>query len=153
MISAEDYDCIVQLEENRSKYIDQQPDQCAKTFLNLLGHVSKDQTIQYLLVMIDDILQDNRARVDVFIHYGQKKKESVWSPFLNLLNRQDGFIVNMSSSILAKMACCGSEQMSKADLNFYLQWLKDQLTNNVSELLNGIDLFQDQESCTKTFLS
>lgn len=61
MISQEDYTFIVafdnadaasreaQLQDNRS--------QCAKTFLNLLGHVSKDQTIQYILVMIDDMLQ------------------------------------------------------------------------------------------------
>lgn len=31
--------------------------QCAKTFLNVMAHISKDQTVQYILTMVDDILQ------------------------------------------------------------------------------------------------
>jgi V-type H+-transporting ATPase subunit H len=34
----------------------------------------------------------------------------------------------MTSRIIAKLACWGQDQMPKSDLNFYLQWLKDQLT-------------------------
>lgn len=133
MITNEDYLCVSALDsDQRASYLKQNPAQCAKTFLNLLSHVSKDQTIQYILVMIDDLLQEDRSRVEVFLEYTLKRKESVWGPFLNLLNRQDGFIVNMSSRILAKLACWGHEQMPKADLHFYLQWLKDQLTAKVS---------------------
>lgn len=85
--------------------------------------------------MIDDLLQEDRSRVDIFHEYASKRKESVWGPFLNLLNRQNGFIVNMASRILAKLACWTHEQMPKSDLHFYLQWLKDQLTLNVSMIL------------------
>ena len=35
------------------------PAQLAKTFLNLLNQISKDQTIQYLLTLLDDVLQVN----------------------------------------------------------------------------------------------
>lgn len=152
MISNEDFECITALDDKRSKHIEQYPDQCAKTLINLLTHVSKDQTIQYVLVLIDDILQEDRARVEMFISYGIKRKESIWSPFLNLLNRQDGFIVNMSANILAKLACCGSEQMNKADLNFYLQWLKDQLTNQVSgaDSVDGVGRSQQSERVWET---
>lgn len=133
MITSEDYLCVSALDsDQRATYLHQNPSQCAKTFLNLLSHVSKDQTIQYILVMIDDLLQEDRTRVEIFHEYAAKRKESVWGPFLNLLNRQDGFIVNMSSRILAKLACWGHELMPKADLTFYLQWLKDQLTIKVS---------------------
>lgn len=31
--------------------------QCAKTFLNLMAHISKEQTVQYILTLIDDTLQ------------------------------------------------------------------------------------------------
>lgn len=141
MISQEDYQCVVALDgDKRAQYMQQSPSQCAKTFLNLLSHVSKDQTIQYILVMIDDLLQEDRSRVEIFHEYAAKRKESVWGPFLNLLNRQDGFIVNMSSRILAKLACWGQEQMPKADLHFYLQWLKDQLVIKVSENFAIINL-------------
>lgn len=132
MISQEDYHCITALDKSKAGYLQSNPSQAVKTLLNLLSHVSKDSTIQYILVMIDDLLQEDRSRVDFFHEYCSKHKECVWGPFLNLLNRQDGFIVNMSSRILAKMACWGHEMMPKSDLNFYLQFLKDQLTVHVS---------------------
>lgn len=133
MISAEDFDCISALDgDTKAAYLKQSPDQAARTLLNLLTHVSKDTTIQYILVLIDDLLQEDRSRVDIFHEYALARKENVWSPFLNLLNRNNGFIVNMASRILAKLACWTPVQMPKADLTFYLQFLKDQLTLNVS---------------------
>lgn len=61
MISQEDYNFIVAFDNadaaGREKILKESRAQCAKTFLNLLGHVSKDQTIQYILIMIDDMLQ------------------------------------------------------------------------------------------------
>ncbi len=34
--------------------------QCAKTFLNLMAHISKEQTVQYILTLNDDTLQVHR---------------------------------------------------------------------------------------------
>ena len=65
--------------------------------------------------------------------YSRKRKESVWAAFLNLLNRPDGFIQNMTSRwplnlvftvdlifcstrVVAKMACWSPEQMQGSDL-------------------------------------
>ena len=31
--------------------------QFAKTFFNLMSHIAKDQTLQYILTMLDDVLQ------------------------------------------------------------------------------------------------
>lgn len=57
MISNEDYQCISALDsDKKGLYLKEQAYQSAKTYLNLLSHVSKDTTIQYLLVMIDDLL-------------------------------------------------------------------------------------------------
>lgn len=58
MISQEDFSVISALDsDKRGPLIQENPTQCAKTLLNLLSHVSKDQTIQYILVLIDDMLQ------------------------------------------------------------------------------------------------
>ncbi|XP_046991432.1 V-type proton ATPase subunit H isoform X1 [Schistocerca americana] len=143
MISQEDYSFIVAFDnadaQAREKLLKDNRNQAAKTFLNLLGHVSKDQTIQYILIMIDDMLQEDRKRVEIFHEHCAKKKESVWGPFLNLLNRPDGFIVNMTSRIIAKIACWSQDLMDKSDLQFYLAWLKDQLKQN-SEALKDATL-------------
>nr|CAD7399335.1 unnamed protein product [Timema poppensis] len=134
MISQEDYNFIVSFDNadsaTRESLLKDNRNQCAKTFLNLLGHVSKDQTIQYILIMIDDMLQEDRSRVEIFREHAAKKRESVWGPFLNLLNRPDGFIMNMTSKIIAKIACWSQELMDRSDLHFYLTWLKDQLKQN-----------------------
>ncbi|XP_028147809.2 V-type proton ATPase subunit H isoform X1 [Diabrotica virgifera virgifera] len=131
MISQEDYNFIVAFDvtdsAKREALLKSDRNQCAQTLLNLLGHVSKDQTLQYILVLVDDMLQENRSRVEIFHEYANQKKESVWGPFLNLLNRQDGFITNMTSRIIAKIACWSQTLMDRSDLHFYLTWLKDQL--------------------------
>ncbi|XP_062120971.1 V-type proton ATPase subunit H isoform X4 [Drosophila sulfurigaster albostrigata] len=138
MISQEDYQAISALDKSRAAYLTQNSTQVVKTLLNLVSHLSKDSTIQYILVLLDDLLQEDRSRVDLFHETSGKLKQCVWGPFLNLLNRQDGFIVNMSSRILAKFACWGHETMPKSDLNFYLQFLKDQLATNNNEYIQSV---------------
>jgi len=142
MISQEDYNFIVAFDNadaaNREALLKDNRSQCAKTFLNLLGHVSKDQTIQYILIMIDDMLQEDHSRVEIFHEHASKKRESVWGPFLNLLNRPNGFIMNMTSKIIAKIACWSQELMDRSDLQFYLTWLKDQLKQNNNEYMQSV---------------
>ena len=58
------------------------PQQCAKTLYNLLGHISKDQTVQYLLTLVDDFLQEDKARVAIFrctksVQYTSAKAQAV----------------------------------------------------------------------------
>jgi len=141
MISQEDFNFITWLDnsttEQRQQLLKEKPYQCAKTFLNLMGHISKDQTVQYILTMIDDMLQD-KSRVDVFREYARKNKESVWAPFLNMLNRPDGFIVNQTSRIIAKIACWSKDPMEGSDLVYYLTWLKDQMKVPGNEYLQTV---------------
>lgn len=59
MISQEDYEVIIAVEmpgQNRGALLHSHRLQVARTFMNLLGHISKDQTIQYILILVDDIL-------------------------------------------------------------------------------------------------
>lgn len=64
MITQDDYNFIIAFDKARDKksrdeILSSQANQCSKTFLSLLGHISKDQTLQYILIMIDDMLQVN----------------------------------------------------------------------------------------------
>jgi len=131
MISEEDYSFISRYDvadvDTREKIVQENPLQSAKTFYSLIGHISKDQTIQYLLTLVDDFLQEKKNRVAIFREYARKRKESVWAQFLNLLNRPDGFIQNMTARVIAKMACWSAEPMKGQDLQHFLLWLKDQL--------------------------
>ena len=70
MISEEDFSFISRYDvatvANREKIVEENPLQSAKTFYSLLGHISKDQTIQYLLILVDDFLQEQTGRVELF---------------------------------------------------------------------------------------
>jgi len=143
MISQEDFNFITRYDsagdpQAREKVVSENPMQCAKTFYNLLGHISKDQTIQYLLTLVDDFLQENKARVGILRQYSRSKKESVWAHFLNLLTRPDPFIQNMTARVVAKMACWSQELMAGSDLQYYLTWLKDQLRLPNNEYIQSV---------------
>lgn len=143
MITNDDYNFISMFDntspEKRADILKTHSHQCAKTFLNLMGHIAKDQTVQYTLTMIDDMLQEDKTRVEVFREYARKQKESLWAPFLSMLNRSDGFIVNQTSRIIAKCACWSKKElMDGADLHFYLTWLKEQLRIPNNEYLQTV---------------
>ncbi|XP_037292938.1 V-type proton ATPase subunit H isoform X2 [Manduca sexta] len=133
MITQRDHDFIVNLDQRGQKDLpDKNPDACADVFLNLLTHISKDHTIQYILVLIDDILSEDKSRVKIFRE--TKYSGNIWQPFLNLLNRQDEFVQHMTARIIAKLACWHPQLMDKSDLHFYLSWLKDQLKMNAEKM-------------------
>ncbi|XP_037972916.1 V-type proton ATPase subunit H isoform X3 [Plutella xylostella] len=139
MITQHDHDFIQALVNKGQKDLpDRQPEVCAAVFLNLLTHISKDNTIQYILVLIDDILSEDKSRVKIF-----RDKGGNWKPFLNLLNRQDEFIQHMTARIIAKLACWHPVLMERSDLNFYLSWLMDQLKMNAEVMT--VELAHAQE--------
>jgi len=153
MISQDDFTFISRFDganhQERERIVTENPMQVAKTFHNLLGHISKDQTIQYLLTLVDDFLQEDKNRVNIFRDFAKKRRESVWANFLNLLNRPDGFIQNMTARIVAKMACwmmLSGEVMAGSDLQYYLTWLKDQLR------MTGNDYVQSVARCLQMML-
>ncbi|XP_051984521.1 V-type proton ATPase subunit H-like isoform X1 [Xyrauchen texanus] len=131
MISAEDCEFIkkfeVAMSEEKQAILTKEGHQCAKTFLNLMSHISKEQTVQYILTLIDDTLQENHQRVNIFFDYAKKTKNTAWSYFLPMLNRQDLFTVHMAARIIAKLAAWGRDLMEGSDLNYYFNWIKTQL--------------------------
>uniref|UniRef100_A0A8C1NEG7 V-type proton ATPase subunit H n=1 Tax=Cyprinus carpio TaxID=7962 RepID=A0A8C1NEG7_CYPCA len=138
MISAEDCEFIKKFEiagsEDKQAILTKEGHQCAKTFLNLMAHISKEQTVQYILTLIDDTLQENHQRVNIFFDYAKKTKNTAWSYFLPMLNRQDLFTVHMAARIIAKLAAWGRDLMEGSDLNYYFNWIKTQLS---SQKLHG----------------
>ena len=144
MISQDDFAFITKFDggnmADKEKIVQENPGQCVKSFYNLLGHISKDQTIQYLLVLVDDFLQEDKNRVAIFRDYTRKRRESVWAHLLNLLNRPDTFIQNMTARVVAKMACWSppTELMAGSDLQYFLTWLKDQLRMQGNEYVQSV---------------
>ena len=66
MLSQDDFNFISRFDvldqRTREAVIKENPQKLAKTFLNLLSHISKDTTIQYVLTLLDDILQVQHSK-------------------------------------------------------------------------------------------
>ncbi|VDM65595.1 unnamed protein product [Strongylus vulgaris] len=144
MIPQEDYNFISAYENAKSKEerdvvlaANDANGQAARTIVNLITNVAKDQNVRYVLTLLDDMLQEDKTRVEIFHNAARKQKRTVWSWFLGILQRQDNFIVNQMSSIIAKLACFGSTLMEGSELNYYFSFLKDQLKNSsTNEYMN-----------------
>lgn len=50
---------------------------------------------------MDDVLQEDKSRVEIFKAYASSRGETVWLHLLNLLNRPVGFIMNMSARLVS----------------------------------------------------
>ncbi|XP_076840847.1 V-type proton ATPase subunit H isoform X2 [Brachyhypopomus gauderio] len=142
MISGEDCEFIKKFEiansDQKQAILTKEGHQCAKTFLNLMAHISKEQTVQYILTLIDDTLQENHQRVNIFFDYAKKTKNTAWSYFLPMLNRQDLFTVHMAARIIAKLAAWGRDLMEGSDLNYYFNWVKTQLSSQSSQYVQCV---------------
>jgi len=60
-------------------------------------------------------VQEDKSRVEVFGEYARRSKESVYGPFLNMLNRPDTFTVNQVSaanSLSLSLSLCLSDNDS-----------------------------------------
>ncbi|KAL8578409.1 hypothetical protein ACOMHN_014908 [Nucella lapillus] len=114
----------------RANLVKENPEQMALVFRHLIAKISKDQTLQYILTLLDDSLQEDHSRVDILRDFARKNEESMFQPFFQLLDRSDQFVVYQSSRIIAKLACWSKEQMERKSLQNYLTWLRDQLRVN-----------------------
>ncbi|KAA0192419.1 Vacuolar ATP synthase subunit H [Fasciolopsis buskii] len=113
--------------EARDYVIKEDPQLTARVFIFILNRISKEQTLQYILTLLDDLLQEDKVRVEIFRDYFQNSKESLWSHFFSFFQRGDPFCMFQASRIIAKFACWSSQLMEEKDLMYFLNWLRDQL--------------------------
>ncbi|CAD5229129.1 unnamed protein product [Bursaphelenchus okinawaensis] len=141
LIPQDDYNFITAYEncktkQERDDLLARDPNTSAKCFITLITDVAKDQLIRYVLTMLDDLLQEDRTRVDIFHSYAKKQKRTIWSWFQSLLTRQDSFIANQTASVFAKFACFGEERMEGKELSYYFSILKEGVRNQSNEYIN-----------------
>lgn len=133
MIDKEDYDFIVRFDCNnaaeREKILTNPNEklECIKTLMTIMNKVSKESTLQYTATLIDDLLQENKNRVDLFHLYAKKYKVNVYNSLIQRLFLQDPYLVNQISRIITKLACWSSELIPDKELRDYLIWMKEQV--------------------------
>lgn len=133
MIDKNDYEIINRFDSNnpaeREKILNNATEKIdvIKTLITILNKISKESTLQYTVMLIDDFLQESKSRVDLFHAYGKKYKENIYQTFVNMLYLQDNYIINQVSRIITKLACWSGDVMPEKELRDYVLWIKEQL--------------------------
>ncbi|KAF5401253.1 V-type proton ATPase subunit H [Paragonimus heterotremus] len=132
IINTEQFNFITRLDnastpEARDRVINEDRQLTARVFVFILSRISKEQTLQYILTLLDDILQEDKMRVEIFQDYFKDSKDALWSQFFTFFQRGDAFCTYQASRIIAKFACWSSQLMEEKELMHYLNWLRDQL--------------------------
>jgi V-type H+-transporting ATPase subunit H len=133
MIDKNDFEFIVKFDSNNQAEKERiltsptEKLECVRTLMTIMNKVSKESTLQYTTTLIDDLLQENKSRVELFHAYSRKYKENVYNSFIQRLLLNDTFLVNQISRIITKLACWSSELMPDKDLKDYFLWLKEQI--------------------------
>jgi len=133
MIERADYEFMNRFDANnaseREKILSNPTEkfECVKTLLKILNKVSKESTLQYTVTLIDDLLLENKNRVDIFHAYAKKNKENIFQAFVRMLYLQDAYLIHQVCRIVTKLACWSTEIMRDKELKDFIYWIKDHL--------------------------
>jgi V-type H+-transporting ATPase subunit H len=140
MIEKEDYDLINKFDSNspveRERILTNANEriELIKTLMTIINKVSKESTLEYTVTLIDDLLHENKSRVELFHAYAKKYKENIYQTFTRLLERQDLYLINQVSRIIVKLACWSSDLIPDKELRVYILWAKEQLEEKVNKI-------------------
>jgi len=91
-------------EELQASLLDETGPAYVEAFLSVLRNVTKEETVQYVLALLLQMLRANPSRAKLFHHQGDMHTSSPSDPypvFLRLLQRQDWFTQEKSCKLLA----------------------------------------------------
>ncbi|XP_064978782.1 probable V-type proton ATPase subunit H isoform X2 [Musa acuminata AAA Group] len=128
----------------RAALLDEDGPAFVRVFMNILSDVSKEETVEYVLALIDEMLAANLKQARLF-HDNSLSSEDTYQPFLRWLREGNLFIQDKSSKILTLIVSAhpkvqdglvpngesshSKSKISKTDmvLNGLLDWLCSQL--------------------------
>ncbi|EPS61013.1 hypothetical protein M569_13786, partial [Genlisea aurea] len=99
-------------ENYKAQLLDDDGPSYIRVFVNILRDIYKDETVEYVLALIDEILSANAKRARLF-HDKSLADEDVYGPFVRLLWKGNWFIQEKSSKILSLVI---SERQKSGDL-------------------------------------
>eukprot|EP01135_Chromosphaera_perkinsii_P004759 Nk52_evm31s295 gene=Nk52_evmTU31s295 len=109
--------------------------QYTRLLLNLLTKLSKDDTVQYVLTLIDDMIMNDESRVQLFHQVGAEAGKVCYGPFLKLLEQfnNDDYVQYKASKILTSLVITGKLLEGK-DLDFFTKWITKRLKSQDASL-------------------
>ncbi|TPX33246.1 hypothetical protein SmJEL517_g03842 [Synchytrium microbalum] len=102
LITEEELAQIRQFQKSPSTYLAEAPDKYIALLFGLLSKLVRNDTLQNLLVLIDDVLVEKEEHVMAFFAYAQRKGDATlpFHPFIKLLRKDDEFVQLKAAKII-----------------------------------------------------
>jgi len=100
----------------------------AALFLDLMVKSSKEETLQYLLTLVDQLIKEFPESIRLFLRTSSKNPQYPFTPFVSLLQRSylDWYTNSKASNILA-ILMGSSPSVSEENTSFLCHWIREQL--------------------------
>jgi len=128
----------------RLSLIQKEGETYAELFLELLEKINKEETLQYLLTLIDALLRETPESVKLFFRLANKRPSYPLGPFVSLLNRSnlDWYTNSKASSVIAVLMSSGNH-ISDENVAFVCHWLREQLRKTEEkDICNSLSALQ-----------
>ncbi|KAG0052088.1 H(+)-transporting V1 sector ATPase subunit H [Gryganskiella cystojenkinii] len=112
--------------EDLSRVVDKEGNVYGELLINLLQKLVRVDTIQSILILIDDILLDHEDRATYFLQLSAHDSTLPYAPLLKCLRSEDEFVPLKASKILTTLLCASSKPSAEAAQELF-RWTTAQL--------------------------
>ncbi|KAF9098852.1 H(+)-transporting V1 sector ATPase subunit H [Mortierella sp. GBA35] len=112
--------------EDLSRVVDKEGNVYGELLISLLQKLVRVDTIQSILILIDDLLLDHEERAAYFLQLGQTDPSLPYAPLLKCLRSEDSFIALKASKILTTLLCASRKPSTEAAEELF-RWTTAQL--------------------------
>ncbi|CAG8625297.1 3055_t:CDS:10 [Paraglomus brasilianum] len=133
IITQEELDLIKavdkQSKEQVNDVMERDGDKYAVLYTNLLEKSVRIDTVQYVLVLVGDMLADNEGRVIHFHDLSKQDPELPYRVFLKRLDTDDEFVQLAAAKILTLLVC-STTKPSSSNVDEFFQWIYTRLKSS-----------------------
>ncbi|KAF9960898.1 H(+)-transporting V1 sector ATPase subunit H [Mortierella alpina] len=115
--------------EDLSRVVDKEGRVYAELFISLLQKLVRVDTIQSILILIDDLLLDHEERATYFLELEKHDPSLPYAPLLKCLRSEDDFVPLKSSKILTALLSASPKPSTDAAQELF-RWTTVQLQSN-----------------------
>nr|AAO65974.1 putative vacuolar ATPase subunit H protein [Suaeda salsa]AEP40377.1 vacuolar proton pump ATPase subunit H [Suaeda corniculata] len=123
-------------ESQRASLLDDDGPSYVRVFVSILRDIFKEETVEYVLALIDEMLTANPKRARLF-HDASLANEDIYEPFVRLLWKGNWFIQEKSCKILALIVSARPKSQHSGAINGEASNSKSKLTT-IDDVLKGL---------------
>ncbi|KAF8938382.1 H(+)-transporting V1 sector ATPase subunit H [Haplosporangium gracile] len=112
--------------EDLSRVVDKEGNVYGELLISLLQKLVRVDTIQSILILIDDLLVDHEERAAYFLQLSQTDASLPYTPLLKCLRSEDSFIALKASKIMTTLLCASPKPNTEAAGELF-RWTTAQL--------------------------